>query len=237
MKYDGIIDPGHGGKDPGAVAFGVNEKDLNLIIGKYQYERASELGLNFIMTRSDDRYMTLDEHAQAVQRSGAKICLCGHCNAGGGHGFEIYHSIRHKPTFALCVANALKAKGFTPRGETGVNTRTSKTRSGQDYYRMHYTGDTETIIIEYGFIDNPADLKELQSRYKEAAEAALQGVCQYLGKPYVAKGEYQMKPEDANKIIAAFLGPMYNFVTDPKEKAECQRLADELRKASGQKGV
>ena len=50
-------------------------------------------------------------------------------------------------------------------------------------------------------------------------------------------GEYKMKPEDANKIIAAFLGPMYNFVTDPKEKAECQRLADELRKASGQKGA
>ncbi|GBF34158.1 lyzozyme M1 [Desulfocucumis palustris] len=47
-------------------------------------------------------------------------------------------------------------------------------------------------------------------------------------------GGYKMKPEDANKIIAAFLGPLYNFVTDPKEKMECNRLANELRKASGQ---
>ncbi len=43
-----------------------------------------------------------------------------------------------------------------------------------------------------------------------------------------------MKPADANKIITAFLGPVYNFVTDPEEKAECNRLANELRKASGQ---
>ncbi|MBS4065733.1 MAG: glycoside hydrolase family 25 protein [Chitinophagaceae bacterium] len=47
-------------------------------------------------------------------------------------------------------------------------------------------------------------------------------------------GEYKMTPEDANKIITAFLGPIYNFVTDPKEKEECNRLANELRKASGQ---
>ncbi|WP_186445874.1 hypothetical protein [Paenibacillus cremeus] len=43
-----------------------------------------------------------------------------------------------------------------------------------------------------------------------------------------------LSPEDANKIIDAFLSPMWYFVTSQEDKDEIHRLAEELRKASGQ---
>ena len=45
MDYKVVIDAGHGGSDPGAVANGVNEKDLNLRISQYMYERFREKGI------------------------------------------------------------------------------------------------------------------------------------------------------------------------------------------------
>ncbi|OAJ73822.1 hypothetical protein AYJ08_00650 [Brevibacillus sp. SKDU10] len=50
-----IIDPGHGGTDPGAVGNGLKEKDLTLQISLYQFERFKELGVSVALTRSTDK--------------------------------------------------------------------------------------------------------------------------------------------------------------------------------------
>jgi 3',5'-cyclic-AMP phosphodiesterase len=47
-------------------------------------------------------------------------------------------------------------------------------------------------------------------------------------------GDQVLSPEDANKIIETFLSPMWYFVTSQEDKDEIHRLANELRKASGQ---
>lgn len=50
----------------------------------------------------------------------------------------------------------------------------------------------------------------------------------------VLGGDQVLRPEDANKIIETFLSPMWYFVTSQEDKDEIHRLANELRKASGQ---
>lgn len=189
---DLIIDPGHGGTDPGAVSGTVREKDIALEISLYQLQRAKELGIKAGITRRTDQSLSLEEHAARVTISRARICLCNHINAGNGSGAEVIRSLREKSTLADFVLNELKAAGA---GSRGVKTKESRKYPGKDYYRMHYTGITETVITEYGFIDNPENLKLLLAKKIAFAEAALKGACMYLGITYTLPGVAKPKPQ------------------------------------------
>lgn len=202
---DLIIDPGHGGKDPGAVAGDRKEKDIALKISLYQYRRAAELGLKAGLTRFADTYLGLNDRAQLVEKSGARVCISNHVNAGGGNGAEVFHSVTHKPTFALYVIEALENAGSGRHG-TGYKIKLSLKHPGKDFYRMHYTGKTETIIVEYGFIDNKTNLEALEKNLEAYAEAALFGVCRYLGKPYTLPKKEAKKMDEGlkNELIRSF---------------------------------
>lgn len=77
-------------------------------------------------------------------------------------------------------------------GDTGQNTRRVYQRrlpsdSTKDYYYiLRNTGNTEPVIVEYGFIDNNQDVEFLKNNYKELAEAIVKSILEYKGIPYVA---------------------------------------------------
>lgn len=83
-----VIDPGHGGKDPGASGNGIIEKDLNLLISKYMYDRFRELGIPVTLTRDTDE--TLDQSTRVKRVLDAYgdgkdvVVISNHINAGGG---------------------------------------------------------------------------------------------------------------------------------------------------------
>ena len=83
-----VIDPGHGGDDPGAVGNGIIEKDLNLTISKYIYDRLNELNIPVALTRSEDTTLSPNERVNrilnAYGNSEDVIVLSNHINAGGG---------------------------------------------------------------------------------------------------------------------------------------------------------
>lgn len=78
-----VIDPGHGGKDPGAVGpTGLKEKDVVLKIAKYLNEMLAELpGIQVVMTRDDDRFIPLYERPKIANRVGAKLFISIHANS------------------------------------------------------------------------------------------------------------------------------------------------------------
>lgn len=82
-----VIDPGHGGSDPGATGNNIIEKDLNLEISKYMYDRLKELGVPVVLTRTADE--TLNQSARtkkvldAFGKSSDVILISNHINAGG----------------------------------------------------------------------------------------------------------------------------------------------------------
>ncbi len=79
-----VIDPGHGGKDFGAPGFtpGVHEKDVVLEISKRVARKIrDDLNLEAVMTRSDDRYLTLEERTAFANTRGADLFVSIHTNA------------------------------------------------------------------------------------------------------------------------------------------------------------
>lgn len=91
-----VIDPGHGGHDPGCLGARSKEKNHCLAIGKYLAEalRQNYPGLNVIMTRSTDVFIPLNERAAIATRNKADLFISIHCNyipkAGHVHGTETY---------------------------------------------------------------------------------------------------------------------------------------------------
>ncbi len=77
-----VIDPGHGGKDPGAIGrYGTREKDINLAVAK-RLKRIleKELGARVILTRDRDKFIPLRERAEIANRAGADLFISLHCN-------------------------------------------------------------------------------------------------------------------------------------------------------------
>lgn len=185
-----IIDPGHGGKDPGG---GTNkdfkEKDMVLKISKYQLNRFKDLGVDVSLTRTNDKYIDSTPRANIVKNSGADYCISNHVNAGGGNGAETIYSIHSDGKLAIAILNELKAVGqkirraFTKRGKSG------------DYYFMHrQTGSVETVIVEYGFADTQEDSDRIIKNWKIYAEAVIKAFCNHVGVKYVVPGKGVVKP-------------------------------------------
>ncbi|MDE7315585.1 MAG: N-acetylmuramoyl-L-alanine amidase [Mucispirillum sp.] len=77
-----VIDPGHGGKDPGAVYNGLKEKDIVLEISKYLYEYLkADPDLNIHLTRNKDIFIPLEERTAIANKLKADIFVSIHANA------------------------------------------------------------------------------------------------------------------------------------------------------------
>ncbi|OEU48648.1 MAG: hypothetical protein BA866_01605 [Desulfobulbaceae bacterium S5133MH15] len=77
-----VIDPGHGGKDPGAMANGIKEKDIVLNIAKKLAPiLQKDLGCKVILTRTDDTFITLEERTAIANAQGADLFISLHINA------------------------------------------------------------------------------------------------------------------------------------------------------------
>ncbi len=93
-----VIDPGHGGKDPGAVGVtGVKEKDVNLNVAlKLGNMIKQELpGINVVYTRHDDSFVELYKRGKIANDNGGKLFISIHCNSmtrkpSDARGFEVY---------------------------------------------------------------------------------------------------------------------------------------------------
>ncbi|MFA6316223.1 MAG: N-acetylmuramoyl-L-alanine amidase [Elusimicrobiota bacterium] len=89
-----VIDPGHGGKDSGAVGRKKTlEKDVVLAVSRALAERLEEGGIEVLMTRDDDAFVPLAERSNAANEFGADLFISVHCNSSpkkADQGFEIY---------------------------------------------------------------------------------------------------------------------------------------------------
>lgn len=83
-----VIDPGHGGEDPGASANGIVEKDYTLKISQYMADRLNDLGIENALTRNSDVTLDATNRPKKVQSlfgtGNDVIMVSNHINAGGG---------------------------------------------------------------------------------------------------------------------------------------------------------
>lgn len=99
-----VIDPGHGGTDPGAVANNLKEKDYTLLISKYMYDRFKELGIPVKMTRDTDVTLSPRERVNKVKSFYGDgkdvVVISNHLNAGGG---EVMLTIKKMNNILLLI--------------------------------------------------------------------------------------------------------------------------------------
>lgn len=226
-----IIDPGHGGKDSGAVSKYGHEEDWTLKISLYQYERFQELGVPVVISRAKDVDLEENERVSPVINSGATYCLSNHLNAGGGDRAEVIHSMYDDGK----LANRIKEQ-LLVAGQNAVKVYFRQGSNGKDYYYMHRrTGAVKTNIVEYAFIDNEADYKHFEANWKNYAEAVIRAFCTHIGHPYktpvVSKPKPVQKP--APKPVqkpSATAGKLYKVQVGAfSERKNADDLAAELK--------
>ncbi len=164
-----MIDPGHGGKDSGAVGNGLREKDLTLLISKaIKKELMNYEGVEVRLTREDDRFLELSERCSMANSWGADFFLSVHINSGGGDGFESYvyrsasvTSRKAQDDIHPAVASVVKARGWKDRGQK---------ESG--FYVVKNTR-MPALLTENGFIDTASNADDLkQSGFIDTLGAA-----------------------------------------------------------------
>ena len=208
-----IIDPGHGGTDAGATGNNLLEKDYNLLISKYMYDRFKQLGVPVAITRDSDTTLSPTDRVNTILNkfgnSSDVILISNHVNSGGGEGAEVIYALRNKDTLAKRILENIGATGQTTRK---YYQRRLPSDTSKDYYFIHRnTGNLEPLIVEYGFIDNTKDVEFLKENYEELAEAVISAVANYIGVPYVAPdglitNTYVVQKGDSLYSIAAKLG-------------------------------
>ncbi len=190
MALKVIIDSGHGGSDPGASGNNIIEKSMTLDISKAMYDEFKKLGIPVYMTRDSDETLSPKERVDRVKKfvsSGDDvIVISNHINAGGGEGAEVIYALRNNEKLSQDILNELAGSGqkirkyYQKRGTANPNL--------DYYYMLRDTTPYESVIVEYGFLDNTNDANKLKNNYKTYAKDVVDAVLKY--KNIVPKEEY-----------------------------------------------
>jgi len=207
-----VIDPGHGGKDPGAVGNGLVEKDLNLELSMRVAGKLVAYDVAVTLTRSFDIDLDLDERCSIANNLRAD-CFCSlHTNSGGGTGFESFiHADAKSKTENIrsilhdIVAGYYNIAGFRDRGKKRA-----------DFAVLRNTV-MPAVLLENFFIDSPIDAVKLRdiTFFDGLAGVIADGLVKALGIPLKslqpqgeqgktpAKGTALLKPAQARSMLAA----------------------------------
>lgn len=171
-----IIDPGHGGADPGAVRDAVREKDINLAVALSVGAILAELGYAVRYTRKADVEVALTDRPKAAARADAFISI--HCNAAENPvaaGIETWYQKTD-----LRGASLAKAIQFKAVAATGAKSRLVKAATDNIYVLRK--APCPAALIEMGFLSNEAERGLLTTEpYQQAiARAIAEGIDQYL---------------------------------------------------------
>ena len=190
-----MIDPGHGGNDPGAVGKRSKEKDNVLKVAKKLKTLLEKYGHTVKMTRSTDVFISLSQRANMANSWGADYFISLHNNAASSSatGFEtfVYNGGVSQKTkqFQNAVHDAIASKiGIRDRGKKSAN------------FAVLRQTKMPAVLIEYAFISNPNDEKILINEVDKLAELTCDGVIDAIGGTIKAKpSKPKVKPSTPKK--------------------------------------
>ena len=185
-----FIGVGHGGKDPGAVANGFKEANLNLQIALACQKELIRHGVTVGISRTKDENDELAEEIKECKAFKPDLAIDIHNNAGGGDGVEVFHSKGYTgdDKFAKNVLDEIVA--------IGQNSRGLKTRlladGKRDYFgfirQINESLKIPSILVECAFVDNKNDIKIIDTlaEQQKMGVAIAKGILKTLGITYKA---------------------------------------------------
>lgn len=190
-----IIDPYRGGKDLGYTNGNIIEKDFNLMISKYIYNRLKELGIDTIMTREGDNSLSDIDRANIINKYNG-IAISNRLNYGNENGVEIEYSLKNTNNIPNRLENAFNDRDIYVNK---VYQKRDETDTSKDYDDLLKNTNTETIIISYGYINNNDDINNVMNNYERYAESVVKAISDYYGVDYnkTLDNEYIVKKGDS----------------------------------------
>lgn len=224
------IDAGHGGSDPGASAFGLVEKLINLVMAIACQKELERHGVVVGMTRLTDKYYTLEERCKMANDFLADYVVSIHNNAGKGDRGEVIHSVNNGK--GLELANKIGARIKAETGQTIVKiySRPSTKNPKKDYYTMIADTNMPAVISEGAFLDNDMDNNAIDTvaEQQDFGVAIAHGILNQLGvaiKPIVIP---VIKPV----VVTPASGTIYRVVTGSySDRVNAEVRIEELKKA------
>lgn len=193
---------GHGGSDPGAVANGLKEKDLNLSIALACRDELERHGVTVLMSREKDVDETLSGKTADCNKFAPDLALDIHNNAGGGDGAEVFH--HHGGGTGKTLANNILAE-VVKIGQNSRGAKIKKNSSGKDYYGFIRQTVAPAVIVECAFLDNKTDIQiiDTAAEQKNMGVAIAKGILKTLG---IAYKEVVVKPVTTGKLFRVQVG-------------------------------
>lgn len=195
-----VLDPGHGGKDPGNHVNGQLEKTYTLLLAKRLQKKLQSAGFRVYLTRSDDSFMDLEERVKFAQRKRAHLFLSLHFNSMPGNGI----GVRGAEVYCLTPAGANSTNGSDPKDSGALPGNRQNNSSALLAYQVQKslvrnlkledrglrrgrwavlrTAEIPAILIEGGFMSDPAEAKSISSSsfQQNLAQAITDGLVAYL---------------------------------------------------------
>lgn len=176
-----FLSAGHGGSDPGATAYGLKEKDINLhalLACKDELERH---GITVITSRTKDENDPVSQEVKEANASGADLAVSFHANAGGGDGFEAF--------YYTSDANGRK---IAELGEKYVKQIGQNSRGLKNGNHLMFVNSTKmtAVLFESFFVDNDSDnnIGDTIAEQKAFGVAYAKAILEYLGISYKNHG-------------------------------------------------
>lgn len=195
-----FIAVGHGGSDPGAVANGFKEKDLNLSIALACKDELVRHGATVQMSRYKDE----NDNTTVTECNAFNPDLAAdiHNNAGGGDGAEVFYHYKGGTgkTLAEYILGEIVKIGQNSRG-----IKTKRNASGNDYFAFIRETKAPAVIVECAFLDNKKDIAILDTAAEQKAMgvAIAKGILKTLGIAYV---EEKKTTNESGKLYRVQVG-------------------------------
>ena len=187
-----VIDPSKGGRESGVTGNGIVEKDYNLLISKYIFNRLKSLGADVKIIRTTDEYISEDDRANKILNAygnNSKVVALSNMLGNTGSGAEIIYALRNNSNLASSLAENLDDAGLTV---SKYYQRRSENDTSKDYYNIQKdTGLIETIVVNYGNINNINEATNIKNEWEDYAEAVVKSLANYTNVPYYKEGESQ----------------------------------------------
>ena len=172
-----VIDPGHGGKDPGTISNTTYESDINLAISKALEIELSKTGATVILTRDDDYDLSnpnarwrkksdFDNRINLINNSNANLYLSIHLNYltnSAYYGPQVFYDKEENKNLALTIQKILN---------TNLNTNREIKKIPNETY-MYDKLTIPGVLIECGFLSNPEEKNKLTTEEYQQKLASL----------------------------------------------------------------
>lgn len=175
-----VVDPGHGGTDPGANGNGIVEKDIALAVSHLLRLQLQKDGAEIVMTRDTDTFISLDKRVEKAHEVNADSFISIHANSHtnpAAHGTETFWNADHQSQESRELAEKIQKHLIQ-------NLQTYDRGAKQANFRVVTATTIPSVLVELGFLSNPTEAAKMKTdKFKQDAAAAIhKGVIEFYNK-------------------------------------------------------